>query len=558
MHAPIKPLLLAVSMTIVSLSAQAAGPVAPGAGSILQQIQPPTPPLPPSAPALTIERQDAGQLPETISFAVKHIEISGNTAFDSQTLHALVADGEGKTLTLAQLEALAARITDYYHRHGYPLARAIVPPQAIQSGTVRIEVIEAHYGQIKLDNSSRVVDGPLIATLAPLQSGQIITQAAMNRSLLLLSDIPGIVVDATLSPGTADGTSDLLVNTTPGPAAAGGIALDDYGNRYTGRVRLGGNLAFNNALHQGDLLSLNALSSGNDLNYGRAAYQYLLNGQGTHFGISYSALRYILGGPLASLKANGTAQIGSLWLSQPFVRTPNANLYGQIQYDHQQMRDHIDTSDTHTDRHTNGWTASLNGDTLDTFLSGGVNNYSANWTAGQLGFDNAVAQSVDAATARTQGGFSKWNVNLTRLQRLSRQDGLYLSFSGQWANTNLDPVEQMIAGGPYSVRAYDMGAVAGDAGYLATAELRHTLALSLYGQWQAVAFLDSEHVTINRNLWVAGINDATLSGAGVGLNWSGPNQWTAKAYIAAPIGSTPVLVGNTASVRAWLLIAKNL
>uniref|UniRef100_E6QQ95 POTRA domain-containing protein n=1 Tax=mine drainage metagenome TaxID=410659 RepID=E6QQ95_9ZZZZ len=152
MYPSMKPLLFAMPMALASLSVQAADPVVSSAGSLLQEIQTPTPPLPPNAPVLTIKRQSVGHLLTTTPFAVKHIEISGNAAFDTQTLHALVATGEGKTLTLAQLDALAARITDYYHRHGYLLVRAIVPPQASQSGNVYIKVIAAHYGQIKLDN----------------------------------------------------------------------------------------------------------------------------------------------------------------------------------------------------------------------------------------------------------------------------------------------------------------------------------------------------------------------------------------------------------------------
>jgi len=71
-----------------------------------------------------------------------------------------------------------------------------------------------------------------------------------------------------------------------------------------------------------------------------------------------------------------------------------------------------------------------------------------------------------------------------------------------------------------------------------------------------VAFIDSAHVTVNRNVWVAGTNSARLSGAGVGLNWAGPNQWSARAYIATPIGSIPALVASTASTRAWVEIGK--
>jgi hemolysin activation/secretion protein len=114
----------------------------------------------------------------------------------------------------------------------------------------------------------------------------------------------------------------------------------------------------------------------------------------------------------------------------------------------------------------------------------------------------------------------------------------------------------MVAGGSYTVRAYDMSALAGDVGVQATAELRHDLARSWHGQWQAVAFLDSERVRVDKSVWTIGVNEATLSGAGMGLNWTGPDQFSAKIYIAARLGSSPVLVGDSSSTRAWFEISK--
>jgi hemolysin activation/secretion protein len=113
----------------------------------------------------------------------------------------------------------------------------------------------------------------------------------------------------------------------------------------------------------------------------------------------------------------------------------------------------------------------------------------------------------------------------------------------------------MVGGGPYTVRAFDMSALSGDLGTQETAEWRHDLPV-WQGQWQEVAFLDSEHLRINKSVWTAGPNAATLSGAGAGLNWSGPRQWSAKASIASRLGSTPVLLGATSRVRAWIQIAK--
>ncbi len=70
--------------------------------------------------------------------------------------------------------------------------------------------------------------------------------------------------------------------------------------------------------------------------------------------------------------------------------------------------------------------------------------------------------------------------------------------------------------------------------------------------WQASAFIDSEHITVNEEPWVAGPNGATLSGAGVGLTSAGPHQWTAKSSLAARIGAVPSLITDPSSVRFWV------
>ena len=379
-------------MLFPPLAVHAAEPVVPGAGSILQQTQPVMPPAPSaSGTGLAIEQPGGGTLPPSALFLVKAIQLSGNTAFDTPTLHALIAEAEGESLTLPQLGRFAGRISDYYHSHGYPLDRAIIPAQTMKDGMVRLVIIEARYGQIALDNRSRVVDPLLQATLAPLQSGQAISDASLNHALLLLSDVPGVAVVATLKPGETAGTSDLQVRTDPTPALTGNAAVDNDGNRYTGRARLGGTVSVIDPMQHGDTLRLSGLTSG-DMDYGGVSYDWLLNGQGTRLGGSYSALHYILGDSLASLDGHGSAEVESLWVKQSFVRTPAINLYGQLQYDHKQLDDAIGASDLHTDRHLDNGTASVAGDVRDRLLSGGVDIWSLDWTSGRVGFDDASAR----------------------------------------------------------------------------------------------------------------------------------------------------------------------
>jgi hemolysin activation/secretion protein len=215
------------------------------------------------------------------------------------------------------------------------------------------------------------------------------------------------------------------------------------------------------------------------------------------------------------------------------------------------LHDDLDAGAIKTDRHLDNGSAGLTGDARDPLLGGAVSTVNLTMTYGRVDFDNLAAGSVDAATTKTHGTFSKWNMNVARQQQFTAADGLYLSFAGQWTSDNLDSSQKMIAGGPYTVRAYDLGVLSGDAGELVTAELQHTLGVAWGGSWQAVAFFDSEHIVINKNPWVAGSNTATLSGAGLGINWSGPHQWNAKFDLAERIGGVPSLVHDPSSVRLW-------
>jgi len=549
----------AVLLAIASPLVRAAQPPVPGAGTILRQVQPVTPPAPSSSgTGLSIEQKDGLALPPSAPFQVNSFQISGNTLFDTPTLHALVADAEGASLTFAQLSDRVARITSYYRSKGYPLARAILPAQTIQSGVVRIQVIEANYSEVTLENSSRVNDALLRDTLSPVKNGEVIGQRSLDHSLLLLSDIPGVAVTATLKPGEGLGTSDLLVNVAPGRALEGNVVLDNYGNRYTGEAHIGATLNFNNPLHHGDVFSVSALSSGEGLNYGSLAYNSVLNGQGARMGGSYSALHYKLDGSLVALDAHGTAQVGSVWLMQPFVRSREVNVYGMVQYDRLELHDRVDSSSIRTDRHLGNARLTLSGDVHDEVFSNAISTWSVGWTWGRVGFDDEDAHAADVASADSEGRFSKWTLSLSRLQALSAANALYLSFTAQWANENLDPSEKMLAGGPYTVRGYDMGAVSGDRGYQGTIELRHDLnfAWMKQDQLQAVVFADSAHLRLNETPWVGGKNDATLSGAGAGLHWFAANLWAARVYVATRLGSTPEVLGHTSSTRAWAEISK--
>jgi hemolysin activation/secretion protein len=549
---------VALAVNALSANGAAAGGAAaasgvPNSGQLLQESAPPSAPKPSSDPSLTIAQPPPGITATSAPFLVGHIVVTGNTLLDAADLRRLVAPSEGNTLTLADLEALAARITAAYQAHGYFLSRAYVPAQTLHDDTVRIAVIEAKYGKVDLHNTSRVSDSTLAAFLAPLQVGRPVTEDALERSLLLISDVPGVLVSSMLAPGAAVGTSQLDVAATPGAAISGTVGLDDAGNRYTGRVRGNGEIDFNNPLGHGDVLSLGGMSAGDDLVNGRLGYKTLLSGEGTTLGAAVSGLYYHLGNGLDALQAHGTAQVASATLMQPLIRSTGGNLFVQLDFDNKRLRDEVDASDIHTERHTNALSADVSGDRRD---ASGISNLNLRYTYGQLGFDAIGAELADAASARTRGAYQTLALSLARLQGLDAADSLYLAFNGQLANKNLDTSEQFFLGGPNSVRAYDVGALGGADGALATVELRHQLSAAAAGLWQAIAFADSGFSKTYRTTFAPGPDTALLYGAGLGLTWAGAHGWSASADVATRIGAVPALAGDTSSVRCWVELHK--
>jgi hemolysin activation/secretion protein len=549
--------LLACWMFASSLrAAHAAGPNAPNAGSILQQMQPTLPAeVPSSAVQLVVPEKPKTRLPESIAFRVATIEIVGNTHIPTVQLHALVQDVEGQALTLEAVATVIARITDLYQRQGFSLTRAVVPSQTMVDGVLRVQVIEAQYDAVVLNNQTPLSDALLRSALVPLKSGQVIQQAPLDQALLLLSDIPGVMVNATLKPGARLGATDLEVTATaPSKGVSGSSLIDNYGNAYVGRTRISQSLRVINFLTQqtGAALDINGLSSGSGLNYGRLAYEAVLSGAATRVGGAYSLLQYTLGGPVAASDSHGDAQVWQLWVRRNLLRSYTANVSTLFQYDQTQLRDHSGV-DVDTNRHTDKITYGLNGDVQDGLGQGAANNWNLSLTRGVVTFDNAAAHLANAGNS--EGRFSKVNGSASRLQKLNSSDSLYAGMTLQWASRNLDPSEKIALGGTNSVRAADSSALSGDLGALLNLEYRHSLGSAWGGGVQLTGFLDSPWVRLNQTALGTHENNAQLNGAGFAVAWVGPHQFFVKAQLAKVLGTPSVsLASVTGSARGWLEI----
>ena len=541
-----------LAVSLLALSVHAA--TLPDAGRVQQNLDKAPLQLPgkqrlnltlPDAPA--DEARSGGPTLQVVSF-----QLDGNRMIDSAELQALLADLAGRKVSFGELQAGANRITRLYRERGYPLARAYIPAQEIDGGVLRIAVLEGRFGQVAISNPAGL-GGSALAPLAALQPGDTVRAADLERSLLLLQDTPGVAVSSTLRPGASTGETDLLVDVQRTPLLSGAIDLDNYGNRYTGEYRLGGTLQLNGPAGLGDRLSLRALTSDEGQLHGRVAYQLPLGPWATQVGAAYSSMHYELAKDFAHLEASGTANIASLYATQPLVRGRDFSLFAQLQFDSKDLQDDIDLFNERNGKQVNAFTLTLNGNSRDTWQGGGVNSFALAVSQGDLEIEGAAQQQADQLSARTQGGFLKLNPSLVRLQRLTEQLNLYTQVQGQWADKNLDSAEKFSLGGAYGVRAYPQGEASGDLGWLANVELRYALS----DAWQLSGFVDHGQVRINQETWTGGDNSRSLTGAGLGASWNA-HGWQVNGVAAFKLGSEDAQSDKDRGARLWVQLVKQL
>ena len=527
----------------------------PTAGSQLQQI-PPSPAPQKQAPAIRIQQGSptpAKPGVDTVKIVVNSLLVTGAQLYSEAELIAVTGFTPGSELSLTDLRAMALKITEYYRKAGYFVAQAYLPAQDIKDNAVTIAVLEGRYGNITLNNQTNLSDAQANRLLNGLKSGDIIATEPLESRLLRIADLPGVKVSSTLAPGASPGTSDLVVDVTPGPRVSGSIDADNAGNRYTGEYRLGATVNLNNPLGQGDVASLRVLTSGAGLKYARASYQMQFGE--VRAGVAYSKLNYALGKEFAPLMASGTVDVASIFGTYALIRTRNNNVNLGLTYDIKKFQDKIGLISSVTDKRAQVLIGTVSGDHRDTLGGGGITTYSLSLSGGNIDIRTPAALAADAVTARSNGGFGKLTFSGSRLQSLGGPFSLYAGINGQVASKNLDVSEKMGLGGMNAVRAYPEGEAYADQGYVLTLETRMQLpkfSEQMPGQMQLIGFVDTGSVTINKNPWFTGTNTRTLSGAGVGITWAESNNFFVRAYYARKLGSEKAISAPDRNGRFWI------
>ncbi|MBR0883187.1 hemolysin activation/secretion protein [Bradyrhizobium japonicum] len=467
-------------------------------------------------------------------FVLSGIDVSGAQAIPRARIAAAYQPYLGKKISQADLAAIAGAISDLYRADGFHLSRAIVPPQDIADGRVRIQVIEGAIVQAELkgDGAEQFGVRPM---LGPVLAEQPSRLATLERQLFLINSGPGIrITDTALEEiGGATGRFRLIVHLKTSHVFSS-FGLDNLGSSSVGPWQTYATGAFNSYLTPGDTLTVNLSTIANDsreLGFARLSYDAPVGVDGVRLGASvlYSAVRpgdarrldsdittteaFELRASTVPFMSQSSAL--TLTLAGTFSNVSEHDLYGPW------YNDHIRT-------------ASLTADYRLQDRFGGTNFATLTY---RQGLDIFGASHFDDDLLSRDGAasnFSVLNLWFTRYQTLNDVWSLKLSAASQTASRPLFISQQFYLGGAAFGRGYGAAEISGDNGLAGSLEVRFDQKLNFryWTGYQLYAFGDAGAV------WNDGyrLSDGlSLTSAGAGVRFFLPDDLQADLGVAVPL-----------------------
>lgn len=473
-------------LTLSILAASHAMAQVPPTGTSGQAVKETAPALQaPTKKSSAVPALDAPQAPsaDKTPYLIRNLKISGNTVYPTSDLLPLISDAENKVMTIAEIEVLVSAVSRLYRDAGYPVVRVRLNAEQLRKNNLLdIQIVEGRYGEVTVSGESAEDPvGPKMFT-ENIKKGELITSESLERTTLLIDDLPGIQVGPIISPGKELGAGDITFLVNKEANNEGRIGYDNAGSRTTGKHRVRLDYAANGVLTFGDRVFFTGILSDDQLKVGSINWELPITGSGLKALVGYARTDYVLGKQYGDLEANGFANVTTLQLSYPVIRSQDVNLYASAGYVAKRMEDRWDATPdiypTQT-RTINTTPIGMRFDVRDSFNGGGITFGRVQYTTGHanLGSQALLAdQDPNEGTAsNTSGPFRMVNFDIARIQKLPDRFSLYGRYSYQRANRNLDPSEQFSIGGPNGVRAYPTFEGTADRGYIIQTELRYNL-----------------------------------------------------------------------------------
>ncbi len=505
----------------------------------------------PAGPAL--EAPPAVDAEAEAAFVLAAVVLEGNSVFSDAELAPLYADFLAQRIGFPEIAEIARRITEAYREAGYPLSRALVPPQEATGGTLRVRIVEGYVGQVVFEGADGQ-EALLAGYAAAIAADRPLRLRTLERQLLLINDLAGFTVaDSRLAETETPGAYRLTIAVAR-DALDGTVYLDNRGTPEVGRLQ--GYLAAgaNSLLGGGERFQLGFFTvpdEPRELLFADVTVQQPLGVDGTLLTTRASRSYIDAGGELSGLDTEGESTSLVVRVEHPAIRSRAETLWLFAAFDVlNSEEDRLgDTSFDDRLRVLRAGTSYLRSDGW-----AGVNQARLEISQGLPVLGASESGDSNLSRADGEGVFTKAALELSRTQQLGDLFSLRAALKGQIAADQLLSAEEFALGGSQFGRAYDFAELTGEHGLAGSIEARFGQRVDevLFTSYQLYAFYDLGAV------WNENASDdlgrQSLASAGGGLRLGLPGGVEASLELAKPL-TRDVDTRDDRSLRVFFSIA---
>jgi len=470
---------------------------------------------------------------------LKSINFQGVTILGDMELKGIVEPFINTPMTYEQMLEIGMVVESYYRQNNY-LARSILPPQDLTDGVLTVDVIESVFSKVEIEqeladlpNTQQHVEAIIEAQQ---RTGEPLNTKSLDRALALANEIPGMSAQGSLRQGRDPGETELLLKLYQGRTRQAELLLDNGGSRSTGALRFMTTLNWFNPNDLADLVNVVAVhTKGSD--YARLAYSLPVGTDGWRMGVNVSAMSYeVIVGDQGVVGAVGRAITKGMEWVYPLVRSDERSSTVTLAADNKKFENTSAYGQLISDYQSTVLSAQLSGFQRDLNPGGGTGTYSIQLSQGDINLNGSPNKTTDENSTKTGGIFSKVKLSSSWLQPITPQTAAFVSYTGQFADKNLDSSEKMQLGGMNGVRAYPTGEASGSDAQLVQVELRHNLESGI----NIAAFYDWGQVWLQHNPGPADLhNHYSLKGFGASISYTNEDGVNFKATWARRQGNNP-------------------
>ena len=169
---------------------------------------------------------------------LKRLEFGATRVVPESLLAELRGRYVGRTVSIADIKAIAAAVNKYYREHGYLTSRAYLPEQDVSKGTLRVELLEGTIGQV--ETSGLTTTKPeYVRRAAGITPGEVFRTDTLEAKLAEFNTFTDLKSRLNISPGKEDGTSDLELVMQERKRFGATLLTDNAGQHSTGYYRGG-------------------------------------------------------------------------------------------------------------------------------------------------------------------------------------------------------------------------------------------------------------------------------------------------------------------------------